>query len=103
MPAFEVYGPDGPVSREFDAVTADGVKVADGLRVWTNNLDRGTVRFAGMAPIYRPRYEWHPSYPVEQPVDFDRGVWWFDVETDNGGVTSQDGGRVATRWRGELA
>lgn len=96
MPAFEVYGPDGPVSREFDAVTADGVRITHGLWVWTNNLDRGPVDLTDGRD--RPDYHWHD--------DFERGVWWFTVRydgPDGGGSVRQDGERVARRWRGELA
>lgn len=52
--------------------TSDGVVLADGLRVFTNNLDRGVV------DLHRAEYEWNSSenryvlLTVSQ--DDDRGV-----------------------------
>lgn len=68
--------------------TTDGVEITHGLRVFTNNLDRGTV-------------------------DLERNVFtegWFDVVLDTDykgqpttGRTMQNGERVATRFQGKDA
>lgn len=57
--------------------TANGVPVTVGLRVWTNDLERGTV--VGPAPYPNP-YE----------------SVWYDVLTERGRVM-QDGQRMTTR------
>jgi len=69
--------------------TTDGVEIVQGLRVFTNNLDRGTVDLSNLRP-------WNPD--------------WFDVILDTDykgnpttGSTMQDASRVATRYRGEKA
>lgn len=95
-----MYGLNGLEMAEFDAVTADGVPIVNGLRVWTNNLDRGRVILNMEDP---PGWggvdlELHPDAAPEY-----QRVWWFYVQTDQGGYTLQDGSRVTTRWRGELA
>ena len=76
--------------------TADGVVIANGLRVFTNNLDRGTV------DLSRAEYEWHGG---EQ-----RYVLWFDVLLDTSykgepksGREMQSDDRVATRFEGKTA
>lgn len=92
--------PNGEYTKPFnstDAVhTADGVQIRQGLRVFTNNLDRGTV------DLGRANYEWHP---VEG-----RYVLWFDVllDTSYKGVPTtgrelQSDDRVATRFDGKKA
>jgi hypothetical protein len=58
--------------------TADGVPVTVGLRVWTNDLDRGTV----IGPANHPN-------PYESV--------WYDVDTGRGRPVLQDGSRMATR------
>lgn len=69
--------------------TADGVKLENGLAVFTNNLDRGTVNLDGA------HWEWYPS----------EGIYhlWFDVNVDTtydgkavSRVVSQSEDRVAT-------
>lgn len=76
--------------------SADGVALTDGLRVFTNNLDRGVV------DLSRAEYEWHGGE--------DRYVLWFHVRVD----TTYDGktversdlqsdDRVATRFNGRAA
>lgn len=76
--------------------TADGVVLADGLRVFTNNLDRGAVDLSDA------HYEWHAGES--------RYVLWFDVRVDTtyDGKTvdrrvSQSDDRVATRFEGRAA
>lgn len=72
--------------------TVDGVTIQAGLRVWTNNLERGEVVVSGR---YRPHFEGHvrPGYQE----------WWFYVQVDGSGAVEQSQSRVATRWKGELA
>jgi hypothetical protein len=77
-------------------LTANGVPIVDGLRVFTNNLDRGVV------DLSRANYEWNG---VEN-----RYVLWFDVLVDTtykGEPTSsrdlQSDDRVATRFEGKDA
>lgn len=76
--------------------TADCVVLADGLRVFTNNLDRGVV------DLRRAEYEWNSAE--------NRYALWFDVRVD----TTYDGksvdrevqqsdDRVATRFEGRAA
>lgn len=67
-------------------LTADGVVITEGLRVWTNNLDAGVISLKGAD------FEWHGP---EQ-----RYVLWFrvlrdDMPNDHGLLQSDD--RVATR------
>ena len=76
--------------------TADGVVIADGLRVFTNNLDRGVV------DLSRAEYEWHGGER--------RYVLWFDVLLDTSykgepksGREMQSDDRVATRFEGKTA
>jgi len=66
--------------------TADGVPVAAGLRVWTNDLDRGVV----LGPC---------SYP--NPYE----AVWYDVDTGKSRPVAMDGSRMATRHpsTGEMA
>lgn len=67
-------------------LTADGVAIVEGLRVWTNDLDNGAVTLTAA------HFEWHG---VE-----DRYVLWFRVIRDKfpgeDGVMQSDD-RVATR------
>lgn len=96
---FQAYGPNGPEMFEFDAMTADGVPITPGLRVWTNNLDRGVVVLPAEGR-YRPDLEIHPDAAPEH-----RRVWWFYVQIDGepGINVMQDGSRVATRFEGRPA
>lgn len=68
--------------------TADGKEIVQGLRVFTNNLDRGTIDLS--------RASWSNGRG-------DRKSLWFDVLHDDGGRTSQNAERVATRFQGENA
>ena len=77
-------------------LTADRKPIVNGLRVFTNNLDRGVI------DLSRANYEWNG---VEN-----RYVLWFDVELDTsykGEPTSgrelQSDDRVATRFEGKDA
>jgi hypothetical protein len=91
--------PDGNYRKDYTGEvvkTADGVPLADGLRVFTNNLDRGVV------DLSRAEFEWHGGE--------NRYVLWFDVQLDTsykGEPTSgrelQSDDRVATRFEGKQA
>lgn len=77
-------------------LTADRVEIVDGLRVFTNNLDRGVI------DLSRADYEWHAGE--------NRYVLWFDVVVDTSykGEPLQDrvmqsDDRVATRFDGKSA
>ena len=77
--------------------TTDGAQIIPGLRVFTNNLDRGVV------DLSRASYDWHEP---EQ-----RWQLWFDVVLDfdykGNAVTGrrdlQSDCRVATRFNGKKA
>lgn len=77
--------------------TTDGVQIVQGLRVFTNNLDRGTIDLA------RASYDWHEP---EQ-----RWQLWFDVVLDHdhkdnpiiSQIELQSDCRVATRYDGRDA
>jgi hypothetical protein len=85
--------------------TADRKPIVHGLRVFTNNLDRGVIDLTGeLGRGYkRPaNYEWHGGE--------NRWVLWFDVvcEVDYKGNPSnervmQSDDRVATRFDGKNA
>ena len=84
------YSPDDKV------FTADRQLIVEGLRVFTNNLDRGTV------DLSRASYEWHGPEA--------RWVLWFDVVLDTDykgqpttGREMQSDDRVATRFEGRAA
>ena len=86
-----IWTPADPTVR-----TANGAPITEGLRVFTNNLDRGTVDMS------RATYEWHGPEG--------RWVLWFDVTLDTSykgepttGSTSQSDDRVATRFEGKTA
>lgn len=92
--------PFGEYRKPYDGKTpvrtADGRLIEDGLRVFTNNLDRGVVDMS------RAEYEWNASE--------NRYVLWFDVLVDTtykGEPTSsrvmQSDDRVATRFEGKAA
>ncbi|WP_396909974.1 hypothetical protein [Mycolicibacterium sp.] len=93
--------PDGLYQKPYDpegtpAYTADRQRITQGLRVFTNNLDRGTV------DLTDARWEWHGPE--------NRYHLWFyvDVDTNYKGepVTqrySQADDRVATRFEGKAA
>ena len=77
--------------------TTDGKKIVQGLRVFTNNLDRGTV------DLSRASYDWHGPE--------DRWQLWFDVVLDHdykgnavdGRRELQSDCRVTTRFDGRDA
>lgn len=78
------------------ARTADRQPIIQGMRVFTNNLDRGTV------DLSRAKWEWHGP----------EGVYhlWFDVKVDityRGKATEQSvqqsDDRVVTKFQGESA
>ena len=93
--------PNGAYRKEFtegvDVVrTADGVEIRQGLRVFTNNLDRGSI------DLSRADFEWNGSEG--------RYVLWFDVVLDTSyrgvpttGRELQSDDRVATRFEGRSA
>lgn len=92
-----IWTPADPVVR-----TANGVPIVQGLRVFTNNLDRGVIDLTGELTGREARYEWHGGER--------RWVLWFDVlchENYKGeAVTSrvlQSDDRVATRYNGKEA
>jgi len=79
------------------AFTADRVEIVQGLRVFTNNLDRGTV------DLSRAEWEWHGPEGKHH--------LWFDVVTEfdykgnrsGGARVMQSDDRVATRYDGKTA
>ena len=86
------------VYTEGDQVfTTDGVQIVQGLRVFTNNLDRGTIN------LERGSYEWHGPE--------DRWQLWFEVVLDHdykgnavtGQSELQSDCRVTTRFDGRDA
>jgi len=98
-----IWTPNDPVVR-----TADGVQILQGLRVFTNDLDRGVIDLTGElgdGDRYRrpANYEWHGPE--------NRWVLWFDVVTEvnykgeptNGERCMQSHDRVATRFEGRDA
>jgi hypothetical protein len=86
-----------PTAHDFAAPrTADGHPIVEGMRVFTNNLDRGTVDLS--------RAEWH-WYATEN-----RYHLWFDVKCDTSykgepmtGGYQQSDDRVARRFNGKDA
>ena len=85
-----------PVSDK--AFTANGVQIVDGLRVFTNNLDRGTVDLSSA------QWEWYEGEGKHH--------LWFDVNVETtwkgqtapeGYRVSQSDDRVATRFEGQNA
>lgn len=95
-PRFDEYG--RRVWTVGDQVfTTDGVQIVQGLRVFTNNLDRGTV------DLSRAHYDWHGPE--------DRWQLWFDVILDHdykgnvieGRREMQSDCRVTTRFEGRNA
>lgn len=91
--------PNGEYEKKFNGetvLTADRKPIVNGLRVFTNNLDRGVV------DLSRANYEWNG---VEN-----RYVLWFDVQLDTSykgepksGRELQSDDRVATRFEGKDA
>lgn len=91
--------PNGEYRKDYNGEpvkTADGVVITDGLRVFTNNLDRGVISLA------RAEFEWHGGE--------NRYVLWFDVVLDTSykgepkaGRELQSDDRVATRFEGKKA
>jgi hypothetical protein len=96
------------------SVTADGVLIVPGLRVFTNNLDRGTVTedrdvtrcncgTRHTAAQVRVGGGWFTDHQ-RQPLCSCRHNHWFTVTLDSGGDRMMDGERVSTRGlRGERA
>ncbi|WKW87308.1 hypothetical protein SEA_CHARGERPOWER_93 [Mycobacterium phage Chargerpower] len=77
-------------------LTADRREIVPGMRVFTNNLDRGVV------DLSRAEFEWHAGE--------NRYHLWFDVlvDTDYRGNTvsrrdMQSDDRVATQFQGKAA
>lgn len=92
-----IWTPADPV-----VLTADGKPIVHGMRVFTNNLDRGVIDLTGELTGRGANYEWHG---VEE-----RWVLWFDVlchENYKGEATNdrvlQSHDRVATRFQGKDA
>ena len=96
-----VWTPNDPVVR-----TADGKPIVHGMRVFTNNLDRGVVDLTGDLTGRGANYEWHG---VEK-----RWVLWFEVVCSEdykgnayaegrAGWVLQSDDRVATRYDGKEA
>lgn len=95
-PTKDQYGRAIWTSSDPTVLTADRKPITEGMRVFTNNLDRGTV------DLSRATYEWHGPE--------NRWVLWFDViaEFDYKGNPStervmQSHDRVATRFNGKPA
>lgn len=79
-----------------EAFTADHEKIVHGMRVYTNNLDRGTV------DLSRARWEWNGNeskYHLWFDVKVD--TTWRDEATDH--LVQQSDDRVTTRWQGKAA
>jgi hypothetical protein len=72
--------------------TADGVEIVDGLRVWTNDIETGTVDlvFRGGAQV-----EVNQNTGAEE--------WWFYVNLDKGSFKLMSESRVTTKWKGQQA
>lgn len=97
--------PNGLYRKPFDPsldpngpTTVDGKRIVQGLRVFTNNLDRGTV------DLSRAEWEWHGPE--------NRYHLWFDVNVETtykgqpapaGYRVSQSDDRVTTRFEGKDA
>lgn len=82
--------------RTRTARTVNGVPIVNGLRVFTNNLDRGTV------DLSKAFWEWHGPEGVYH--------FWFDVTLDTDyegnpmiGNTLQSDDRVITIFEGKVA
>ena len=82
--------------RKHVARTANDVDIVDGLRVFTNNLDRGTVDLSNAT------WEWHGPEQVYH--------LWFDVDLEFDykgqqatGKLMQSDDRVTTRFDGRAA
>ncbi|ASZ75252.1 hypothetical protein PBI_MISSWHITE_86 [Mycobacterium phage MissWhite] len=91
--------PNGEYHKAYQGervLTADRQEITQGMRVFTNNLDRGVV------DLSRAHFEWRAGEG--------RYVLWFDVlvDTTYDGKTverrdMQSDDRVATRFNGEAA
>lgn len=91
--------PNGGYRKDYHGetvLTADRKPIVDGLRVFTNNLDRGVI------DLSRAEYEWHGGER--------RYVLWFDVQLDTSykgepktGHELMSDDRVATRFEGKDA
>lgn len=93
--------PDGLREKPYDpegtpAYTVDRQRITQGLRVFTNNLDRGAVDLTGAS------WEWYGSENCYH-------LWFYvNVDTNYKGETvcqrySQSDDRVTTRFEGEAA
>jgi hypothetical protein len=106
-PSKDEYGRPIWTPNDPPVYTADRKVITHGMRVFTNNLDRGVIDLTGTLgdPNFRRRaanYEWHGP---EQ-----RWVLWFDVvcDTNYKGEPStervmQSDDRVAARFQGRSA
>lgn len=98
-----IWTADDPVAR-----TADRKPIVHGMRVFTNNLDRGVVDLTGELT---GRGAWYEFYPARPEWDIPaRWVLWFDVVLDTSykgepksGYEMQSDDRVATRFEGKEA
>lgn len=104
---------DSPSFNPHANLTADGVLIAAGLRVFTNNLDRGVVASdkdaARCTCLDHPSAQmrvgmgWFTDHRAGDACPGCRHNHWFTVTLDNGGVASMDGERMATRFEGQAA
>lgn len=90
-----IWTPADPVVK-----TADGVPITHGMRVFTNNLDRGVIDL--LDEVRPATYEWHGPE--------NRWVLWFEVrcfENYKGEASTssvlQSHDRVARRFNGKEA
>lgn len=93
--------PDGVYRKAFDPVrdrarTVDNKQIVDGLRVFTNNLDRGVIDLDGA------EWEWHGGerkYHLWFKVKCHTGFAGDSIDT----TYTQSDDRVVTRYSGEDA
>jgi hypothetical protein len=78
-------------SMEFGGMTADGIEIMDGLRVWTNNLELATVTINDR---FKP---WREVFQNPEDSRFGQVEWWFYVTLDSGGNQIMSESRVSTR------
>lgn len=82
--------------KTYVARTVDGVEITDGLRVFTNNLDRGVV------DLTMATWEWHGPEKTYH-------LWFYvNVDTKYTGEPVQErylqsDDRVVTRFEGQMA
>lgn len=103
-------------------VTADGVVITEGLRVYSNELETGVVvgrdqgRCCGRGEAGgHPKAQLRPSgmdgWFTDHPAGakavtagcYCRHNHWFDVKYDNGGGGMFDGERITTTFQGKKA